>query len=88
MIVPGNMRENYPIDPHKTLGMDAVMLARFAYDKAHQALTRARSTEGMQPMRPGDSRELQDRVAVVLQELDQVIRILNNYQVDEIHDDN
>lgn len=88
MIVPGNMRENYPIDPHKTMGMDAAMLARFAYDKALQAMKRARSIEGMQPIRPGDSRELQDRVAVVLQELDQAIRILNNYQVDEIHNDN
>lgn len=88
MIVPGNMRENYPIDPHHTLGMDAAMLARFAYDKALQAMKRARSIEGMQPIRTGDSRELQDRVAVVLQEIDQVIRILNNYQVNEIHDDN
>lgn len=87
MIEPGNIREHYPIDHDKTMGMDAAMLARFAYDKSLQAMKRARSIEGMQPIRPGDSRELQDRVAVVLQELDQVIRILNNYQLDEIHDD-
>lgn len=88
MIEPGNIREHYPIDPHKTMGMDAVMLARFAYDKSLQAMKRARSIEGMQPIRSGDSRELQDRVAVVLQELDHVIRILNNYQIDEVHNDN
>lgn len=88
MIEPGNIREHYPIDPHHTLGMDAAMLARFAYDKALQVRKHACSIEGMQPIRPGDSRELQDRVAIVLQELDQVHRILNNYQVDEVHDDN
>lgn len=88
MIEPGNIREHYPIDPHHTLGMDAAMLARFAYDKAVRVHTRARSIEGMQPISATDSRELQDRVSVVMQELDCVIRILNNYQVDEIHDDN
>lgn len=88
MIEPGNIREHYPIDPHHTLGMDVAMLARFAYDKALQSMKRARSIEGMQPIGAGDSRELQDRVAVVLQELDQVVRILNNYQVNEVHNDN
>lgn len=86
MIEPGNTRETYPIDPKNTLGMDAQMLTRFAYDKAICAHGCALGIEGMQPIRPGDSRELQDRISVVLQELDQIIRMLRNYHIDEIHD--
>lgn len=87
MIEPGNTRETYPIDPNKTLGMDVVMLTRFIYDKAVTNMRLARKIEGMQPIREDSSRELQDRTAVVLQQLDMIKRIIYNHIPDEIHDD-
>lgn len=87
MIEPGNTRETYPIDPNKTLGMDVVMLTRFIYDKAVTNMRLARKIEGMQPIREDGSRELQDRTAVVLQQLDMIKRIIYNHVPDEIHND-
>lgn len=86
MIEPGNTRETYPIDPKNTLGMDVVMLARFAYDKALTCLELARKLDGMQPIRMDGSMELQDRVSVVMQYFDLVKRIIINHIPDEIHD--
>lgn len=86
MIEPGNTRETYPIDPKNTLGMDVAMLARFAYDKSLTCLALARELEGMQPIRADASTELQDRISVVMQQLDIVKRIIMNHIPDEIHD--
>lgn len=86
MIEPGNTRETYPIDPKNTLGMDVVMLARFAYDKSLTCLELARKLDGMQPIRMDGSTELQDRISVVMQELDLIKRIIINHIPDEVHD--
>lgn len=86
MIEPGNIRETYPVDPKSTLGMDVVMMARFAYDKAYTCLDLARKLDGMQPIKTDGSKELQDRIAIVLQELDIVKRIIINHIPDEVHD--
>lgn len=87
MIEPGNIREEYPIDPNKTLGMDVVMLTRFIYDKAVTNMRLARNIEGMQPIRIDSSRELQDRTTIVLQQLDIIKRIIHNHVPNEIHND-
>lgn len=87
MIDPGNIREEYPIDPNKTLGMDVVMLTRFIYDQAVTNMRLARNIEGMQPIRIDSSRELQDRTTIVLQQLDIIKRIIYSHVPDEIHDD-
>lgn len=86
MIEPGNIREHYPIDPDSTLGMDVVMLTRFVYDKALRCLVLARRLDGMQPIGTDGSSELQDRITVVMQELDIIQRIIINNIPDEIHD--
>lgn len=85
MIEPGNLRETYPIDPKKTLGMDVVMLTRFVYDKAVTNMRLARKIEGMQPIRTDGSTELQDRISVVMQELDMIKRIIINHIPDEVY---
>lgn len=86
MIEPGNIREHYPIDPERTLGMDVVMLTRIVYDKALRCLVLARRLDGMQPIGADGSSELQDRTAFVLQGLDIIQRIIINNIPDEIHD--
>ena len=85
MIEPGNTRETYPIDPKNTLGMDVVMLARFAYDKSLTCLELARKLDGMQPIRVDGSTEIQDRISVVMQQLDIIKRIILNHIPYEVH---
>lgn len=86
MVEPGNIRDTYPIDPKSTLGMDVVMLSRFIYDMTLTCLDLARKLDGMQPIKPDGSAELQDRVTIVMQELDIIKRIIVNHIPDEIHD--
>lgn len=86
MVEPGNIRETYPINPDGTLGMDVVMLARFAYYKVLNTLDVARKLDGMQPINADGSMELQDRFTIVMQELDIIKRIILNHIPDEIHD--
>lgn len=86
MVEPGNIRETYPIDPKSTLGMDVVMLARFAYYKVLNTLDVARKLDGMQPISADGSKELQDRFTIVMQELDIIKRIIINHIPDEVHD--
>lgn len=86
MIEPGNIREIYPINPESTLGMDVVMLVSIASRKALYCLEQARRLDGMQPISPDGSMELQDRIAIVMQELDIIQRIVVKHNSDEIHD--
>lgn len=86
MVEPGNIRETYPIDPESTLGMDVVMLVRLARSKVLYCLEQARRLDGMQPISPVGSMELQDRMSVVMQEVDIIQRIIINHIPDEVHD--
>ncbi len=86
MVEPGNIRDTYPINPDSTLGMDVVMLTRFAYDKVVACLDFARKLDSMQPIKTNGSAELQDRMAIVMQELDIIKRIIINHIPDEVHD--
>lgn len=86
MVEPGNIRDTYPIDPESTLGMDVVVLAKFAYNRALAFLNLARKLDGMQPISADGSRELQERVAFVMRDLDIINRIIENHNPDEVHD--
>ena len=86
MIEPGNVRSHYPMNPESFLVMDAACLLEMISSHVAGARHRAINPDKMQPISPGDARELQDRCNVVMQQLDIMDRIIRNYNPNEVYD--